>query len=263
MNHQEARTALITGASGGIGYELAKLFAADGINLVLIARTRDKLETLASELKSIQTHVFVADLSLKSKADELYDFTQQNSIRIDYLVNNAGFGIRNSFADTDVKDILEMLDLNVTALTHLTRLFLPAMLQQKYGRILNVASTAAFQPGPWMSVYYASKAYVLSFSEALSFELKDTGVTVTALCPGPTGTGFQERASGESMRLMKSKMMAVMEAAPVAKAGYDAMMSGKKVIIPGLMNQVLAIGAKVGPTSMSTAIAGNLNKNKK
>ena len=156
-----------------------------------------------------------------------------------------------------------MVDLNISALTHLTRLFLPAMIQRKSGRILNVASTASFQPGPWMAVYYATKAYVLSFSEALAYELQDSGVTVTTLCPGPTRTGFQARAGSDDMPLMKNKVMAVMEAAPVAKAGYDAMMSGKKVIIPGFVNHMLAIGAKLGPSSISTAIAGNLNKKKK
>ena len=262
MNHQDARTALITGASGGIGYELAKLFADDGINVVLVARSRSKLEEFASKLKS-RAHVFATDLSKPSAANELYDFTKKNSIRVDYLINNAGFGIRKSFVDTDLKDILEMVNLNITSLTHLTRLFLPAMIQQKSGRILNVASTAAFQPGPWMAVYYATKAYVLSFSEALAYELKDSGVTVTTLCPGPTRTGFQARAGSEDMQLMKSKVLAAMDAAPVAKAGYDAMMNGKNLIIPGFVNHMLAIGARVGPRNISTAIAGNLNKSKK
>jgi uncharacterized protein len=263
MNRQEGKTALITGASGGIGYELAKLFASDGINLVLVARSREKLESFASELKGIQALAFAADLSKTSAAEEVFHFTQKNSLTIDFLVNNAGFGIRNSFVDTSAADIHEMIDLNVSALTYLTRLYLPGMIQRKSGRILNVASTAAFQPGPWMAVYYATKAYVLSLSEALAHELKDTGVTVTTLCPGPTRTGFQARAGAQDMQLMKSKMMAVMEAAPVAKAGYDAMMSGKNVIIPGFVNHMLALGAKIGPTAMSTSIAGKLNKNKR
>jgi len=256
------KTALITGASGGIGYELAKLFAADGINLVLVARSRGKLEAFASELKSIEAHVCALDLSQPDAPAEVFDFTQKKSLRIDYLVNNAGFGIRNSFDATDTGEILEMLHLNVTALTHLTRLFLPTMLEQKSGRILNVASTAAFQPGPWMTVYYATKAYVLSFSEALAHELKNTGVTVTTLCPGPTRTGFQQRAGAENIQLMKSKMMAVMDAQNVAQSGYQGMMSGKKVIVPGFINRMLAIGARVGPRDWSAAIAGSMNKNK-
>jgi len=260
-----AKTALISGASGGIGYELAKCFANDGINLVLIARTREKLEQLASDLHqkhSIEARVFVADLSQSSAPVQIFEYTQKESIRVDYLVNNAGFGIRDAFSIMDTAQILEMLQLNVTALTHLTRLYLPGMLEQENGSVLNVASTAAFQPGPWMAVYYATKAYVLSLSEALANELSNTGVTVTALCPGPTRTGFQKRAGAQNMQLMKSKMMAVMDARKVAEAGYDGMMRGKKVVIPGLINRILTVGARVGPRDWSTAIAGSMNKNK-
>jgi len=258
-------TALITGASGGIGYELAKLFAKDRINLVLVARSREKLEEFASELQqkhSITAKVLAIDLSQSSAPEEAFLFTEKEGIGIDYLVNNAGFGIRDGFASTDTNQILEMIHLNIAALTHLTKLYLPRMLQQKSGKILNVASTAAFQPGPWMAVYYATKAYVLSFSEALSNELNKTGVTVTTLCPGPTPTGFQKRAGAQNIQLMKSKMVPALNAEAVAKQGYEGMMKEKKVIIPGFMNRLLAIGARVGPRDWSTAIAGSLNKNK-
>ena len=265
MQKKVRQTALITGASGGIGWELAKLFAADGINVVLIARTREKLEQLASNLESvhsIQAKVIAADLALSSTPADIFNITQQESIEIDFLVNNAGFGIRESFEHTDLKEILEMLQVNVTALTHLTRLFLDSMLSRKNGKILNVASTAAFQPGPWMAVYYATKAYVLSLSEALHYELRGTGVSVTVLSPGPTRTGFQERAGAKDIQLMKSRFMAVMDALTVAKKGYEGMMNNRKVVIPGLMNRILATGAHMGPRGIATAIAGSLNKTK-
>ena len=264
MQKEVNQTALITGASGGIGLELARLFAADGIHLVLVARTQDALEKLASELQSahsIRTRVIAADLSHPSAPDELYKTLQDESIPVDYLINNAGFGIRENFERNDLKDILEMLQLNITALTHLTRLFLPGMLTKKFGKIMNVASTAAFQPGPWMAVYYATKAYVLSLSEALHHELKDTGVIVTALCPGPTRTGFQARAGAKDIQLMKSKMMAVMDAASVAKIGYDGMRKNKRVVIPGLMNRLLGTPL-IWPRGIAAAIAGSMNKAK-
>ena len=259
------KTALITGASGGIGYELAKLFAKDQTNLVLVARSREKLEEFASDLQqkhSITVKVYAIDLSKPSAPSEVFSYTEKETIRVDYLINNAGFGIRDSFASSDTNQILEMIQLNISALTHLTKLYLPQILQQKSGKILNVASTAAYQPGPWMAVYYATKAYVLSLSEALSNELSKTGVTVTTLCPGPTPTGFQQRAGATNIQLMKSKVVAVLDAAAVAKQGYEGMMRGKKVIIPGFMNRLLALGARVGPRDWSTAIAGSMNKNK-
>jgi uncharacterized protein len=263
MQKEVKGTALITGASSGIGLELARLFAKDGIDLVLVARSTDKLQRLASELEnahSIRAAVFPCDLSLPGAPDDLFSRTQAESIRVDFLVNNAGFGLRESFERNDLKQLLEMLQVNVVALTHLTKLYLHEMIAHKKGKILNVASTAAYQPGPWMAVYYATKAYVLSFSEALSNELSGTGIAVTALCPGPTRTGFQERAGAKDMQLMKSKMMAVMDAATVAKKGYEGMMKNKRVIIPGLMNRIVATAARIGPRDWSTAIAGSMNK---
>jgi short-subunit dehydrogenase len=265
MQKEIKGAALITGASSGIGLELARIFAKDGINLVLVARSTDKLQRLATELEnahSIHAAVFPCDLALPGTPDDLFSRTQAESIPVDFLINNAGFGLRDSFERNDLTQLLEMLQVNVVALTHLTKLYLHEMLARKKGKILNVASTAAYQPGPWMAVYYASKAYVLSFSEALSNELSGTGVAVTALCPGPTRTGFQERAGAKDMQLMKSKMMAVMDAATVAKKGYEGMMKNKRVIIPGLMNRIVATAARIGPRDWSTAIAGSMNKTK-
>lgn len=265
MQKELTNFALITGASSGIGLEFARLFAANRTNVLLTARTKEKLERLAAELQSqyaIQARVVPADLAERSAPDEIFDFAQQESIHIEFLVNNAGFGIRESFQSTGVKDVLEMVQVNITALAHLTKLFLPGMLSRGTGKIMNVASTAAFQPGPWMAVYYATKAYVLSFSEALRVELQKTGVSVTVLCPGPTRTGFQERAGASETQLMKSKMMAKMDAKTVAQQGYEGMMKNKKIVIPGFMNRVLAAGTHVAPRGLSMAIAGSLNKNK-
>jgi uncharacterized protein len=258
-------TALITGASGGIGLELSKLFAADGNDVVLVARTRDKLDRLADELQSrysIQAIVIPADLSAPSAPNEIFRITQERNIHIGFLVNNAGFGIRESFEKTELNEILEMIQVNITALTHLSRLFLPAMIANKSGKILNLASTAAFQPGPWMAAYYATKAYVLSLSEALHNELRASGIGVTALCPGPTPTGFQQRAGANDTRLMKSKVMAKMDARQVAEKGYAGMLKNKRVVVPGFVNQLLAAGAHIGPRSLSAAIAGSLNRPK-
>ena len=261
----KASAALITGASSGIGLELAKLFAARGNNVVLIARTREKLERLAGDLQSqyaIQATVISLDLAQPSAPDEIFRITQETAIDIEFLVNNAGFGIRENFEKTDLKDILEMVQVNITAVTHLTRLLLPGMVARRRGKILNVASTAAFQPGPWMAVYYATKAYVLSLTEALHYELRASGIAVTALCPGPTPTGFQKRAGSSDAKMMKSKMMAKMDARKVAEKGYAGMMKNKRVVIPGFGNQLLAAGAHLGPRSVSTKIAGSLNRSK-
>jgi len=257
--------AMITGASGGIGLELARLFASDRIDVVLVARSAGKLEEVANELRSshgIEATVIAMDLAIPSAPQELFDATQQRGLQIEYLINNAGFGVRDSFVNTSLKDILEMIQLNVTALTHLTRLYVGGMVALKRGKILNVASTAAYQPGPNMNVYYATKAYVLSFSEALSHELHGSGVTVTALCPGPTWTGFQQRAGAKNMQLMKSKMMRVMDAHTVARQGYEAMIKGKRVVITGAMNRIIAKAAMIGPRNIATSIAGAMNQNK-
>src|SRR5881398_2071290 len=209
-NKKENKTALITGASGGIGYELAKLFARDKYNLILVSRSKQKLQQRAEELRKlgspfVTVHWF--DLAELDAPDKLFQRTERGNIQVDILVNNAGYGVRGAFAKTNLDDKLEMMQLNMVALTHLTKLYLPQMISRGQGRIMQVASTAAFQPGPFMAVYYATKAYVLSFSEALYEELRGTGVTVTALCPGATATGFFDRADMTSTKLFKSGAM--------------------------------------------------------
>ena len=240
-----AETALVTGASGGIGEELAKLLASKGCDLVLVARSGDKLSRLAEALTAahkVQAHAFPIDLSTAASPAQVQAFLETKKIEVDFLVNNAGFGTFGPFAESDLETELGEIQLNVATLTHLTRLLLPPMIRRGKGRILNVASTAAFQPGPMMAVYYATKAYVLSFSEALANELKGTGVTSTCLCPGPTSTGFNARAKlGNGGMLSKKSVM--MEAAAVARRGYDGMMKGRRLVIPGLLNKMLAAHA--------------------
>src|SRR6267142_3603408 len=221
------KTALITGASFGIGQELARIFAREGYSLVLVARSGDKLRQLAAELEKAngtRSLILASDLSAPGSAAYLHDQTTRAEIDVDVLVNNAGFGQFGLFAENDLEECLQQIQLNITTLTHLTRLYLPEMVARKSGRILNVASTAAFQPGPLMAVYYATKAYVLSLSEALAEETRGTGVTVTALCPGPTASGFQAGAAMEGSRLVRGRKLPT--AASVARYGVAAMRKG-------------------------------------
>jgi short-subunit dehydrogenase len=232
-------TALITGASGGIGYDLAQSFAQDGYDLVLVARNEAKLRQIKTEWEEcykIQIQVLAKDLMLAAVPQEIFETLCFKNISIDVLVNDAGFGWKGNFAEMNSADIMEMIQVNITALTLLTRLFLPEMLKRKSGKILNVASTAAFQPGPEMAMYYASKAFVLSFSEALSEEVRGTGVSVTTLCPGPTNTNFQQRAKMANTQLFRK--MSVMDSKTVAAIGYRGLMKGKRVIIPGIVNKI-------------------------
>jgi len=246
--------ALITGASGGIGLELARIFAEQGYALVLVARSRQRLEEIAVELKPTPVQVLAKDLTLVGASEGVY----REVPKVDVLVNNAGFGVYGPFLKTPLDEELGMLQLNMTALVVLTKLYLPGMVAAGNGRILNVASTAAFQPGPLMALYYATKAFVLSFSEAIGSELEGTGVTVTALCPGPTATGFQARTKLEKSRLFKS--MKVMDARTVAEAGYRALMAGKPVVIPGLMNKLLAQSVRFTPRALVTRIARKMQE---
>src|SRR4051812_10648521 len=237
-NGAQRPTALVTGGSGGIGLEIAKALARREFDLVLVARNRDALEAAAGQIEgkhTVRVHVFAADLRRREAPQAISDFLRNENIPIEILVNNAGFGLGGEFVETDLDRELEMIQVNIAALTQLTKLFLPAMIKRRSGRILNVASTAAFQPGPLMSVYYASKAYVLSFSEALAEELRDSGVTVTALCPGPTKTDFAATANVGHSRLFT--LFGVADAASVAEFGYQAMMQGKRVAIPGARNK--------------------------
>ena len=246
-------TALITGASGGIGYELAKFFARDHHNLVLVARSADKLAQVATELQVHGGTVKTIALDLASTPAPKFLFDQLAGTPIDILVNNAGFGTFGEFAQMPEEEILGQIQLNVTALTQLTRLFLPPMVQRRSGRIMNVASTAAFQPGPGMAVYYATKAYVLSFSEAIANELRHSGVTVTCFCPGATHTGFAKRAGTEKSRLFKQ--LGAMDADKVALDGYRALMEGRTVAISGVHNWLVAQSTRFAPRRLVTAVS--------
>ena len=252
-----AGTALVTGASSGIGLELARLFAHDGYDLILVARSVEKLDRLGAELSArhgIRARTVGADLGSPDAPGAIAETLKQAAVGIDVLVNNAGYGVHGPFAKTELQTELDLLRVNVVALTHLTKLLLPTMLARRAGRILNVASTAGFQPGPLMAVYSASKAYVLSFSEALAEELAGTGVTVTTLCPGPVLTGFQARAGMNGVRLAAGNPLLV-DAATAARAGYEGLMRGKRLVVPGLGNKLLMQSERLAPRRLVTKIA--------
>jgi len=248
-------TVLITGASGGIGYELAKLFARDHHNLVLVARSGDKLTQVANELQAqgVIVEIIALDLAQPLAPKFLFDQLQREKLSIDVLINNAGFGAYGEFAEMAMDEILGQIDLNVRGLTELTRLFLPPMLARRSGRIMNVASTAGFQSGPLMAVYYATKAYVISFSEAIANEVRNAGVTVTCFCPGATHTGFGRRAGNDQTRVFKQ--FGAMGAEKVALDGYRAVMEGRTLAISGLHNWALAQSTRFAPRKMVTAIS--------
>ena len=252
----EKTTALITGASAGIGRELAKVFASHGHNLILVARNRDALEALAGTLEGkhdIKATVISCDLSDPNSPQRLFDTAVSEGLAVDILVNNAGFGAAGDFADTDLQRELDMIQVNITAVTQLTKLFMQPMLKRNKGRILNIASTAGFQPGPGMSVYFASKAYILSLSQAIDEELRNTGVTVTCLCPGTTHSEFAQRAGLTNSRLFKLPGVATAE--EVARFGYDATMRGERVAIPGIKNKAHLQVLRLVPRSIVTLLA--------
>ncbi len=249
------KTVLITGASSGIGYELGKLFAADGANLVLVARNERRLNEIASDLAQtygVRVTVLAKDLSDPASPDEIFTALQAQSIDVDVLVNNAGFGTYGPFVQIDWAEELSMLQVNVVSLTHLTKLFLPGMIARRSGRILNVGSTGSFAPGPLMAAYCATKAYVLSLSEAISEEVRGTGVSVTALCPGVTRTGFQARANVEHIQLTSGSMMSARQ---VAEAGYRALLRGQAIVVPGFLNQLQTFAVRIAPRSLARRIA--------
>jgi short-subunit dehydrogenase len=253
--------ALVTGASSGIGWELAKLFAEDRHDLVLVARRKKRLEELGRDLTAafgVAVRVIAKDLSDPKAPVEIHQELSGAGVAIDSIVNNAGFGVYGLFAQTDLAKELAMIQVNAAAVTHLTKLFLPGMLERRSGRILNLASTAAFQPGPLMAVYYATKAYVLHFSEAIANELEGSGVTVTALCPGPTETEFQKDAGLEETRLFTGPL--VTDARSVARAGYEGMKRGRRVVIPGLGNKLLAASVRLSPRRFVTAVARRIQE---
>src|SRR4030042_4476859 len=238
---------LITGVTTGIGYELSLLFARQHYNLVLVARNSKMLQKRKEELEngfSVLVKIFDHDLSHPSSSYKLFASLDKESIPIEILVNNAGFGLLGSFTETDLEKEIQMIQLNEIAPVILSKLFLKQLPEGVPGKILNVSSTAAFIPGPLMSVYYASKAQLLSFGEALAYELNRKGVTVTTLCPGPTVTGFQSRAGQHGVRLLKTP---VMNAATVARKGYQGLMKGKRVVVPGILNKLSVVTMKVLP----------------
>lgn len=247
-------TVLITGASSGIGYDLAQIFSAKGHRLILVARSREKLAKLAGELEErhgVSVKVIPMDLSHPSSPGRLYEILEEESFQVSILVNNAGFAAYGLFSDSSLDGELEMMRLNMITPVHLTKLILKGMRERGRGRILNVASTAAFQPGPLMAVYYATKAFLLFFSEALAHELRGSGVCVTALCPGPTRTGFQKRAGMRDTLLFK---YAVMNSREVALAGYEGLMKGKTLVVPGLANRILSFSVRFGPRGLTAKI---------
>lgn len=255
------KIALVTGGSGGIGYELAKCAARDGYNLILVARSDDKLKQIAQDFShsyQINVHIIQQDLSIQGAAKKVYDEAGDIDGNVEILINNAGFATFGPFTETEIEPELAMMQLNMVALTHLTKLFLSEMIDRGSGKIMNVASTAAFQPGPLMAVYYATKAFVLSFSEAIAEELNGTGISVTALCPGPTETGFQSRADMEDSKLVSGRD--IMSAEEVAKTGYQAMMTGKRVVIPGVMNKIMAASIRFTPRKMVTGIVKKMQE---
>jgi uncharacterized protein len=253
------QTALVTGASGGIGEDLARELAARHYNLVLVARSADKLEALGQELRQrygIESTSIAMDLSTPDATEHLTRELETRDLSIDVLINNAGSGDYGEFWTLEASKTAQMLHLNITTLTMLSRAVLPGMVARKRGKIMNVASTAAFMPGPLMSVYYASKNFVLALSEGLSEELAGTGVTVTALCPGPVITGFQTQAAMQDSKLLKNPS-GLLTSGEVAKQGIAALERGQRVVIPGTMNQLLALVPRFVPRAFVPSIVKN------
>ena len=253
--------ALITGASAGIGAALAREAANDGHDLVLVARRREPMEALAAELKSTgaQITIIPADLGKPGAAAELMKIVEQRGLVIDTLINNAGLGDTGRFDQENPEKILSMLQVNIIALTELTRLVLPQMVARKRGKVMLLASTAAFQPGPGMAVYYATKSYVLSFGRAIGHELRGTGVTITTLCPGATTSEFAQVANMRGSALFEGPVP-VMTAAEVARQGYAALKAGRPQIITGPVNRIIAMSTRFTPTAILLMIAGHLNR---
>jgi short-subunit dehydrogenase len=252
--------ALVTGASSGIGKDLAREFARDGYDLVLAARRVPEMESLARELEAhgAKTSVIASDLSRDAAPQALVRELEKRDLPIDVLVNNAGLGSNGRFDQSDVKRIEEMLRVNVVSLTELTRLLLPPMIERHHGGVLQVASTAAFQPGPSMAVYCATKAYVLSLGEAIAYELRGTGVTVTTLCPGATSTDFSKVADMGKAPLFESWLSSVMTSAEVARLGYRGFKAGQRVVITGALNKLTALSGRYSPRFLSLPIANSL-----
>ncbi len=253
------KTALVTGGSLGIGLELARQFASHGHDLVLVARHLDPLEAAAGRLEGqhgVKVTVIQSDLSDPESPQRVFDEITGQGIQIDFLVNNAGFGLGGDFADTDLPKELDMIQVNIASLVHLTKLFMQPMVHRKSGRILNVSSIASFQPGPFMAVYYATKAFVTSFSQAIDEELRGTGVTVTCLCPGPVATHFAERAGVQKTPLFQN--VGIASAEVVARFGYRALMKGQRLAIQGTSNKLLVQAERFLPRALVTRVVGKI-----
>ncbi|WP_035987156.1 SDR family NAD(P)-dependent oxidoreductase [Leptolyngbya sp. KIOST-1] len=256
-----AKPVLITGASSGIGYELARVCAAHHHDLVLVARREERLLALKDELEAahgILVWTYRGDLTEADTRQQFFDWTEFKGITPYGLVNNAGFGDLSTFVESSWEKQNAMLQLNIVALTHLSRLYLPKMVAQGQGRILNVASTAAFLPGPYMAVYYASKAYVLSFTEAIASELEGTGVTATTLCPGPTESEFQAQADAKNAKLFEGKTLPT--SAEVAAYAYAAMEKGQRIAVHGTTNKMLSLATRLLPRKNLAEVARELQK---
>jgi short-subunit dehydrogenase len=251
-------TVLVTGASSGIGLELASVFAEQGSSLVLTARREEKLEELADRLRSqhdSDVHVVAADLADPAAPSDIQRAIHEQDITIDVVVNNAGFGVHGPLYELPVQRQLDLLQVNLVALTHLTRRFLPGMVERGRGGVLNVASTAAFQPGPTMAAYFASKAFVLSLTEALAEELRGTGVTATCLAPGPTATEFEDQADMKGVLLFR---LGTMTARNVARAGYRGFRRGKVLVVPRITNRMAAMAVRFAPRSLVRKVTKRL-----
>lgn len=250
-----SKTALITGASSGIGYELAKLFAQDGFNLVIVSRDQKMLNQVAEELKNLgapTVTVIAKDLSKPGAPAEVYERTEELGINVNILVNDAGVGEHGFFAETDIERDLEIIQLNIVALVHLTKIYLRDMLANRNGQILQLASIAAYQPTPLLSVYSATKAFVLSFTDSLINELKDTSVTVTALIPGATDTDFFYKANAENTKAAQNNPA---DPADVARAGYEGLMKGKHHAVPGAGVKAQVVLSNILPHEAITEMA--------
>lgn len=253
---------LISGPTSGIGFEMAKIFSENGFNLILVGRNKEKLEKISKELENekCKCEIIVADLSDPKSSKKIFEQTKDHEVEI--LVNNAGFGLYGEFLETDLEKEIEMIQVNIVALTTLTKLFLPQMIQRKRGKILNLASTAAFQAGPLMAVYYATKAYVLHFSEAISEELIGSGVSITALCPGPTESGFQREANMDSsMEVLQKRNL--MDAKSVARIGYNALMKNKVIEVAGFRNKLTSELVRIMPRAMTRKIVKLIQRKRK
>jgi short-subunit dehydrogenase len=260
---KRTKTALITGASSGIGYELALIHAKNGDNVVLVARSENKLnelKALIQEKFSVDVEVIAMDLAQPESPKQLFDTLEEKKITIEYLINNAGFGDYGKFTETNWEKEQQMIQLNILALTALTKLYLPLMVARKSGYVMNVASIASFLPGPLMAVYYATKAYVLHFSEAINNEVSEHNVSITALCPGPTISGFQDAANlGDSKFFQSNKFPSAKE---VAEYGYQALLKKKAVAIHGASNRWMVFFLRLTPRAMVVRLVRKLQGKK-